>query len=90
MAPEYETVGNPEYVGPDRTTFITVANPTLEELTAIPEGCDIIVAMPNGQLSEWYWATELRADFIKYVEEGGDMTGHLFIYVNPEIIKEGH
>ncbi len=81
---------NPEYEGPDRDTFITLVDPTKAEVASIPEGCDLLVRMPNNALSEWWWSPELRNDMLKHFDDGGDLRGHILIYVNPEIIKEGH
>lgn len=77
---------NEEYEGPKRETYITLTDPTLEEIKTIPVGADVIVGMPSGLISEWYWAQEMRDDTISYMEEGGSMVGHLFIWVNPDFL----
>lgn len=81
---------NPEYAGPDRVTFITLSEPSLEDIKTIPVGCDIIVFMPSGAVTEWYWDEQVRNDIVDHLTNGGTLDGHLFIYVNPDIIKEGH
>lgn len=85
---EYTTATNPAYTGPDRVTFITLTDPTLEEIKTIPVGSDVIVFMPDGHVTEWYWAQEVLDDVIENLEAGKNLKGHLFIYVNPAILKD--
>lgn len=86
MATEVEV--NPDYEGPDRTTYITLADPTLDNIETIPVGADIIVIMPSGGVTEWYWAAEMRSDMVEHLKAGGTLEGHLFIWVNPDILKD--
>lgn len=85
-----EVQANPEYEGPDIKTFITLAEPDANDLRSIPLNIMVLISFPDGQLGEWYWDQEMLNDSLSHVEEHGPMTGHVFIYVNPDIIKEGH
>jgi len=80
------THDNPVYEGPERQTYISIVDPTLDEIKKIPVGADVIVAMPSGLISEWYWHQEMLDDMILHFEGGGNLLGHLFIWVNPDFL----
>lgn len=81
---------NPLYDGPALSHFIKVSEPDADALRSIPLNISVILSSPDGTLSEYHWDEGMLSDSLSWVEENGSMLETLFIYVDPEIIKEGH
>lgn len=80
---------NENYKGPELDHFVTVSEPDAVGLRSIPLDIPVLISYPDGSLAQYHWTQEMLADALNHLNEHGPLEDHLFLYVNPDIIKEG-